>query len=202
MDPEKSWVAAALRGDQQAFAHLIDTYKNPVYNLCYRMLGSPAEAEDAAQETFLRIYIHLGAYDPQRKLSSWVLAVASHYCIDRLRRQHIKWLSLDEILPWQPLHGDTVPPEDAVIESESCAEVQELLQFLSAEDRLVVILRYWQDLGYAEIAQITGATESAVKSRLHRTREALAQRVMAQRDRSMLPTSPIPGERRIGNAVL
>ena len=90
---------AALDGDQRAFTRLVDAYKVPVYNICFRMLGNQADAEDAAQETFVRIYTRLRSYDPQQKLSSWILAVASHYCIDRLRRQHIKWLSLDDLLP-------------------------------------------------------------------------------------------------------
>ena len=180
MDEEGLWVAQALRGDQQAFAHLVDTYQAPVYNLCYRMLGSAPEAEDAAQETFVRMYKHLRAYDPQQKLSSWILAVASHYCIDRLRRRRIKWLSLDDILPTLSMTTGAVPPEVTAIEHESCSEVRDLLQTLPAAHRLVIVLRYWYDLSYAEIAQVVGTTESAIKSRLHRARKTMAEAMLAR----------------------
>jgi RNA polymerase sigma-70 factor (ECF subfamily) len=202
MDAEGQWVTAAARGDQRAFAHLVDAYQVPVYNLCYRMLGNPGDAEDAAQETFVRIYGHLRSYNPQQKLSSWILAVASHYCIDRLRRQHIKWLSLDEVLPL-PASQDEAQPEDSLMEREACAEIQGLLQTLPAEYRLVIALRYWQDLSYEEIAQVVGATESAVKSRLHRAREILADGVRSKRSMEMPPESPVQnGKRVMTNAVL
>jgi RNA polymerase sigma-70 factor (ECF subfamily) len=203
MDAEGQWVAAATRGDQLAFAHLVDAYKVPVYNLCYRMLGNPNDAEDAAQETFVRVYTHLQSYNPQQKLSSWILAVASHYCIDRLRRQHIKWLSLDEALPVPATSQDEPQPEDSLMERETCDEIRDLLQSLPAEDRLVIALRYWQDLSYEEIAQVVGATESAVKSRLHRARQILADGVRRQRSMEVAPASQAHnGKRVMTNAVL
>lgn len=203
MDQEGLWVAQAQQGDQRAFAHLVDTYQAPVYNLCYRMLGNAPEAEDAAQETFVRVYRHFKAYDPQKKLSSWILAVASHYCIDRLRRRRIKWLSLEDILPVRPIATDAVHPEDAMIKHESCAEIKDLLQALPAPYRLVIVLRYWQDLSYAEIAWVVGSTESAVKSRLHRARRMLAERVMAQRKLETPASSRVQEGRRVtDNAVL
>ena len=203
MDQEGQWVAETLRGDQGAFAYLVDAYKIAVYNLCYRMLGNASEAEDAAQETFVRVYMHLKAYNPQQKFSSWILAIAAHYCIDHLRRQRLKWLSLDEALPLSPLAGDPEQPENAAMERESCLEIRNLLQSLPAEYRLVIALRYWQDLSYAEIAQVVGTTESAIKSRLHRARQMLAERVIAQR-RLETPWGQQlqQGKRVINNAVL
>lgn len=202
MDQEGLWVTGALRGDERAFAHLVDIYQAPVYNLCYRMLGNAPEAEDAAQETFVRVYRHLKAYDPEQKLSSWILAVASHYCIDRLRRRRIRWLSLDNILPLRPAATNIVRPEDAIIEHESCAEVRNLLQSLPAAYRLVIVLRYWQDLSYAEIAQVVGTTESAVKSRLHRARRMLAKGIVAQRKLETQPGGKVQeGKKVTDNAV-
>ncbi len=199
MDQERLWVAQTLRGDQSAFARLVELYKNPIYNLCYRMLGNATEAEDAAQETFVRIYMHLQAYDPQKKLSSWVLAVASHYCVDRLRRRRLTWLSLDEEPELEPPAANVVHPEDVVLQNESSAEVQRWLKALPVEYRLVITLRYWQDLSYAEIAQATGASESAVKSKLHRARCMLAQQVMAQGKRELQSDCRVSAERTVLN---
>ena len=77
-DDEKLWIARARQGDDEAFAQLVEAYQRPVFNICYRMLGEPAEAEDAAQETFIRAYTRIESYDPKRKFSSWLLAIASH----------------------------------------------------------------------------------------------------------------------------
>jgi len=178
LEQEKLWVAQVLNGDQRAFARLVDAYQAPVYNLCYRMLGNALRAEDAAQETFVRVYTHLSGYDPEQKLSSWILATASHYCIDRLRRRRINWLSLDQVSQTRPVSGKGPPAEDRILEHEAREEVRRLLQSLPPDHRLVIVLRYWQDLSYAEIAQVIGDSESAIKSRLHRARRMLADQGM------------------------
>jgi RNA polymerase sigma-70 factor (ECF subfamily) len=202
MGDERWCVARALQGDQRAFTELVDRYQAPVYNLCYRMLGSAPEAEDASQETFMRVYKHLGDYDAEQKLSSWVLAIASHHCIDRLRRRRIIWLPLEDVLPPRAEIHDTARPEESVVEKESNAEVRDLLQKLPPDYRLVITLRYWQDLSYAEIAQIMGSTESAVKSRLHRARRIMAQQILSQGKLENLPCEVPQGKRVIDNAVL
>jgi RNA polymerase sigma-70 factor (ECF subfamily) len=202
MDQERLWVARAMGGDQTAFASLVETYKTPVYNLCYRMLGNAAEAEDAAQETFLRVYTHLRSYNPARKLSSWVLAVASHYCVDRLRRRRLIWLSLDEEPELEPV-SETVHPEEQIVQNESSAEVRSWLQALPTDYRLVITLRYWEDMSYAEIAEVTGATESAVKARLHRARSVLGQQVLDRRELEALPgCATLEGRKVLDHAAL
>jgi len=181
MEDERVWVERILAGDQQAFTSLVEAYKVPVYNLAYRMLGNADEAEDAAQETFLRVYTRLKTYDPNRKLSSWILAITSHYCIDRLRRRRYIWLSLDDVLPWKWFPGPQVDPEEEAEAQEQHDEIQTLLQELPPHYRLVIALRYWYDLSYEEIAEATGATVSAVKSRLHRARLMLGRLIEARR---------------------
>ncbi len=175
LDQELDWVLRAQRGDEHAFAQLVEAYQSPIYNLAYRMLGSSAEAEDATQEAFLRVWTKLDTYDPSRKLSSWMLSVASHHCIDRLRRRRGGQVSMEEIMASRWLPADEPKPEDATLSQEQREQVRTLLQYLQPQYRLVVMLRYWQDKSYAEIAAITGTTESAVKSRLHRARRAMAE---------------------------
>src|SRR5215210_6371969 len=84
---ERAWIGRALAGDQTAFAALVERYQGAVYNLCYRMLGSPGEAEDAAQDVFLRAWTKLHTFQQDRRFSTWLLAIASHWCIDLLRRR-------------------------------------------------------------------------------------------------------------------
>ena len=180
VERELDWVLQARRGDEHAFAQLVEAYQLPVYNLAYRMLGSGAEAEDATQEAFLRVWTKLDTYDPSRKLSSWVLSVASHYCIDRLRRRRGGQVSMEEIMASRWLPADDPKPEDHTLANEQDARVRQLLQYLQPQYRLVIVLRYWHDKSYTEIAEITGTTESAVKSRLHRAREAMAELLAAE----------------------
>lgn len=172
------WVQAAMEGDQDAFAELVYTYQDAVYNLCYRLLSERTEAEDAAQEAFLRAYLNLQRYDPSRSFKTWVLTIASNHCIDRLRRRRLKWLSIeDEALPPLSLTSDEPEPEDASIMKEQSAALQAILDKLSPEYRAAVVLRYWYDYSYTEIADILDTTESAIKSRLFRARQILAEKL-------------------------
>ncbi|MGC8781279.1 MAG: RNA polymerase sigma factor [Anaerolineae bacterium] len=171
---EKLWLEQARQGDQAAFGRLIAAYERPVYNLAYRMLGNAAEAEDATQETFVRMYTKLATCDPSRKLASWVLSIAAHYCIDRLRRRRINWLSLDEepMIATAPSHQPG--PEEGALRSEARAEVQDAVMRLEPPYRLPLILHYWYGFSYEEIAGIMGISIQAVKSRMHRARLQLA----------------------------
>jgi RNA polymerase sigma-70 factor (ECF subfamily) len=178
VDQERSWIKAARQGDRTAFGRLVQAYQGPVYNLTYRMLGDPQEAEDAAQEVFFRAYRKLNSYDPGRKFSTWLLSIASHHCIDRLRRRRLKWHSIDdENLPQDVMTSQEPGPERHALQNEREAQVQELLSTLSPDYRTVVVLHYWYDLSYEEIAQTTGSTVSAVKSRLFRARRMLAKQL-------------------------
>jgi RNA polymerase sigma-70 factor (ECF subfamily) len=179
MEEEKVWIRQAVAGDREAFTRLVEAYQIPVYNLAYRMLGDAREAEDAAQETFLRAYTRLTTYQIDKKFSSWLLAIASHHCIDRLRRRRFTWLSLDELPFLEQAAGERKQPEEAAIRHEERDEVRKMLDHLPPQYRAAVILRYWYELSYREIAEVMGTTESAVKSRLYRAREMLAQRAMA-----------------------
>lgn len=176
MIEEAEEIELARAGDQSAFGHLVMAYQTPVYNLAYRMLGNAAEAEEAAQETFLRAYMNLRRYDPQRPFRTWLLSVTSHYCIDRLRRRRITWLSLeDEAAAPEWLASDCPNPETVVAQQEREAQVQHMLAALPPTDRAAVTLRYWYDCSYEEIAEALNLTVSAVKSRLHRARCVLAK---------------------------
>jgi RNA polymerase sigma-70 factor (ECF subfamily) len=180
MDDERTWIEQALKGDQVAFGHLVRAYERPVYNLTYRLLGDPLEAEDAAQETFLRAYNKLATYQPERKFVNWLLSIASHYCIDLMRRRsRAPELSLDGPLPPQWLTSDAERPDQRVDRKQQQEQIRRLLDTLEPTYRAAVVLRYWYDLSYEEIAETMGTTESAIKSRLHRARRMLAERLQA-----------------------
>ena len=163
----------AQKGNQEAFTQLVETYQNPVYNLCYRMLGNAEAAEDAAQETFWRAYKNLDRYDHERPFPTWLLSIAAHYCIDQQRRKRLPSIDLDEIIEYSA-EDPTPNPESATIKSEFSEDVQRQLAQLSEGDRAVLVLRYWHELSEDEICETLKITKSAVKSRLHRARLHMA----------------------------
>ena len=180
MNEEQAWVSQAQHGDDQAFTQLVEAYQKPVYNLCYRMLGEPEAGEDASQETFLRAYQHIGRYDAGRPFATWLLSIAAHYCIDRLRRRRFSTFSIDEDDDDSPAYEipdvDAPNPERESIRREEKEKLQEVLASLDATDRAAIVMRYWHDASEIEIADSLGLTVSAVKSRLHRARLALGKR--------------------------
>ena len=174
---EQRWALAAQHGDRSAFMRLVEAYQRPVYNLCYRMLGGDAaEAEDAAQETFLRAYTKLNTYNSSRKFSSWLFSIASHYCIDRLRQRRYQFIGWDELpAPDQAVLSSPEPqPEAAALSREEQATLHTLLNSLPADYRAATILRYWHELSYEEIAETLQTSVSAIKSRLFRARQMMA----------------------------
>lgn len=179
---EQEVITRARTGDQAAFTVLVKTYQQPIYNLCYRMLGNGEQAEDAAQETFLRAYTQFHRYDPERPFKTWLFSIASHYCIDRLRRRRMTFVDIDD----EPLAGHPalrerrMSPEESAMQSERASDIQVLLDQLPPKDRLAMVMLYWYDLSYQEIAELTGATVSSVKSRLHRARVSLADTLDAR----------------------
>jgi RNA polymerase sigma-70 factor (ECF subfamily) len=186
VNEEKAWVLQAQQGDDEAFTRLVETYQTPVFNLCYRMLGEPELAEDAAQETFLRAYQHLPRYDQKRPFATWLLSIAAHYCIDRLRRRKFAMFSMDA----EDDEGNSVElpdvdapnPEHEAITGQTQERIHAMLKDLDTTDRAAIIMRYWYDYSEKEIAESLNLTVSAVKSRLHRARKELAGLWMEQED--------------------
>ena len=174
---EAQWIAEAKTGDKDAFAKLVEKYQRPVYSVCYRMLGTPTAAEDAAQEAFIRAYLALDRYDPNRSFATWILSIASNYSIDQLRKKKVTILSMDnEKYGWMAPPDPGPSPEKAAIDKEKSALVQAILTDLPETDRAAVILQFWHDYSYDEIAETLGLSSSAVKSRLFRARRLMAEK--------------------------
>ncbi len=180
MTEDTALVRRTLAGDQAAFTALVEKYKDPVFNVAYRMLGNPTEAEDVAQEAFVRAYTQLRTYKEQHRFSTWLLSIASHLAIDQIRRRRFLALPLENVpfLEWIADVG--AGPEQAALEGEASDEMQRVLNALPTKYRAVLVLRYWYDFSYDEIAQALGLTPPLVKARLHRARELVARTMKAQ----------------------
>ncbi|MFL5733968.1 MAG: sigma-70 family RNA polymerase sigma factor [Chloroflexia bacterium] len=176
-DLDRLAVQAALRGDQDAFAGLVTRYQSAVYNMAYRMLGDPTEAEDAAQEVFVRAWNQLHTFQLDRRFSTWLLSIASHYCIDLLRRRRPA-APLDDVALY--VESDDPAPDEIALQGEQAETVKRMLDRLPEKYRSVTVLRYYNDLSYDEISRVTGLTESAVKTQLHRARRMLAEQILGK----------------------
>ncbi|HEY3381562.1 MAG TPA: sigma-70 family RNA polymerase sigma factor [Vicinamibacterales bacterium] len=174
-------VERALGGSDDAFRALVARHQRPVYNLLVRMLRNPALAEDLAQETFLKVFSRLSTFDPQFKFSNWILRIAHNRAIDAMRRRGPAEVSLDEPDPAEQARMSQIlvdPTSDAAprrAEQHDLARaLDKALARLRPEYREVVVLRYHEDLGYEEIARVTGLPQGTVKSYLHRARAEMA----------------------------
>lgn len=189
-EEEKGWLVKAQNGDDDAFAVLVDSYQRPVFNLCYRMTGNARDAEDAAQETFIRAYTNLHRYDVKRKFSSWLLTIASNYCIDQIRRKKLPSFSYDS-LPVPDIEDDAPWLESELMDKERQEMLANLLDTLKPKDRAAIVLHYWYDYSYEEIADSLSLTIGAVKSRLHRARKELGGTWLADPVNPDMPTESV-----------
>ena len=173
-------VARALDGAPEAYRELVRRYQRPVLSLIRRLLGDPFEAEDLAQEVFIKAFRHLERFDPRRKLSSWLFKIAHNTTIDRLRRKQPDFVPLEASTgdgeeTWEVLPAPEEEAPDRLVErSETAAGVAAALDRLRPQYREVLVLRFQHGLAYREIADVLGLAMGTVKIHLHRARKQLA----------------------------
>jgi RNA polymerase sigma-70 factor (ECF subfamily) len=166
----------AIRGDSAAFGELVHCHQTQVFNVAYRLLGNRPDAQDAAQETFIRAYRALASFDPSRPLGPWLKRIAVNVCLNRLEADRTAPLALDdddESIGPHPGPG----PEELTLARESNERVRAEILRLPPRYRAVIELRHWQDLSYVEMAEALRCPLSDVKSDLFRARKLLAQRL-------------------------
>lgn len=176
--------------DPRAFETLVRRFEGPVMNLLYRMIGVRAEAEDLAQEVFVSVFKKIDTFRQDSSLSTWVFRIASNHCKNRLkylgRRGAGQSVEMDEDRLVNPGGAMGAPGFDAISRPDELVEgfqmerlIQQAIFELDADHRLILILRDIQNLTYDEITGITGLPLGTVKSRLHRARMALKEKMAA-----------------------
>lgn len=161
-------------GDVQAFGELVQRYQDSVFNVCYRLAGERREAEDLAQEAFLRAFRRLASFDETRPFGPWMRRLAANLSLNVLQRKVPTELPLEDEHLWTPGHGGGMPEPQAV-QRERAAAVRRAIQGLPPHFRAVIELRHYQGMSYAEIAEALSLPLSDVKSHLYRARKQLAQ---------------------------
>ncbi|GGH88943.1 RNA polymerase sigma-70 factor (ECF subfamily) [Pullulanibacillus pueri] len=188
-DKVKQLILRVRKGDHDAFAKIVEFYKKPVYNICLRMVGIPQEAEDLAQDAFLRAYTNIDRYELDKKFSTWLYRIATNLSIDYLRRKKPA-AYLDSEVPgtdgftmYSQFSIDEPLPEERVVDQETKEWVQYEINQLPPKYRSAIILKYIEDLSLKEISEILDLPVPTVKTRIHRGREALRKRMKRSKKR-------------------
>jgi RNA polymerase sigma-70 factor (ECF subfamily) len=173
-------VQAAILGDQQAYAALLERYRHQVYNHLLKMVRNPDDAEDLTLEAFGKAFNKLSTYAPHFAFSTWLFKIAVNNCIDHIRKKRLRFLSIDQ--PIEPagekdfasnIRTATRNPEEEIIRRQRLQMVRNMLSRLSHKYRLMIELRYYEELSYEEIAQELKIPLGTVKAQLFRAKEML-----------------------------
>jgi RNA polymerase sigma-70 factor, ECF subfamily len=178
---ETAWVAASQGGDTVAFNRLVLKWEKSIYNLALRMLHQPEEAAEAAQEVFISAFKSIRRFRRDSRFSTWLYRIAVNHCISRLRRRppgvHY---SLDDGRPGTRVSA-ALPVREShereMLQEESRNRVRQALEYLSADQKAVVELKFFQELTFEEIADVVQAPLSTIKSRLYSGLETLKVRL-------------------------
>ncbi len=169
------------RGEEAAFAEILKRYRGPIYNLCYRMSRNAEDARDLAQEVFIKVFSLLDRFDESYAFSSWLFRIATNHCIDHLRRNRLRFLSLDGGVgqdgeEYELQLPDSGPGPDTVLQrKEALARLDEVIGDLPPHYRVITLLRHDQQLSYEEIAETLSLPLGTVKARIHRARQQIQQ---------------------------
>ena len=169
---EKYLIERVKAGDKEAFTGLVNSYKDMIYTVCLRMLNSEADAEEAAQDVFVKAFRSIGSFQARSKFSTWLYRIAYNNCISVIRKK-VKMIDLVDEVP----EGEVDEMEMNGLESLSARERSRYLKIaidsLAETDAVVVTLFYYDELSLEEIAQVTGLTSSNIRIKLHRSRKLM-----------------------------
>ncbi len=186
-DPDEQKLLKRLkRREELAFHEMVLRHQGAIYNLCLRMLATPTEAEDVAQEVFIRCFLSIDSFRGESSLGTWLYRIAINLCKNRIkylgRRRQSASDRVEDVPEGELLHsvagglsvGEPAPrPDEALSGNQAEIRIQNALAAVDPEFREILVLRDIEGLSYAEVVSITGLAEGTVKSRLHRARSAL-----------------------------
>ena len=170
---DRDLINLARRGQAEAFGELVRIHQTSIFNVCYRMTGERREAEDLAQEAFIRAYERIGTFDVERPFGPWMRRVAANVCLNHLSAQKPEEAEFDD-----EREVVNAPSKEASREvQEEAEQIRMALASLPSHYRAVIELRHYQELSYDEIAAAMKIPLSDVKSHLFRARKLLAEKL-------------------------
>lgn len=169
------------RGEREPFRALYDAYKDKVYSIClYYFHGDRAAAADATQQVFLKLMTAVGQFRGNSDFATWLYRLVANTCLDGARRARAREARVAAEVLVDTLPGSTSPEQD-LVRSQRARLVQEALSALPPNFRLAILLRYFEDLSYEEMARVLRCSMGTVASRLNRAQKLLASRLEALR---------------------
>src|SRR5580693_8225610 len=174
-EPEIGWMARIREGDMEAFRLLVEAQQTRVVGTITKMLGSDAEAEDLAQQVFIRIWKSAPRYKPTAKFTTWLFRITRNLVFNELRRKR-HFVNRVEEIP-EPVERSEKEPDQVLLEGELQRAIQEAINQLPESQRMAIILRRYEEMPYEEIAKVMGTSVPAVKSILFRARAELRERL-------------------------
>jgi RNA polymerase sigma-70 factor (ECF subfamily) len=182
--PSEELMARIADGDGYAFEILVHRHQTSVLNLIYRFIGDRTKAQDLAQEVFLRVWQAAKTYKPKAKFTTWIYRITANLCFNELKSSHRrKWFPFQQSgehsgNPLEETLSDSGPSaEDLLLEKERSRQISDALQSLPDNQRMALVLKRYDNLSYAEIAQIIGCSVSAVESLLVRAKRTLQEKL-------------------------
>lgn len=177
--PDAPLIELAREGDHTAYREIVERYKDAGYRLAIQILKEPADAEDALQEAFVKAYVYLESYNPQYRFYTWFSTIVRNVSLSHLRARDWLVTPLTEEIarPARSLIEES--PELAAIASSRAEVIRQAVEMLPERYRRVLVLRYWHDLTYDEIARVTEQSLGAVKTQIHRAKILLGQDMLA-----------------------
>lgn len=180
---DQELVRQTLAGDVRSFEEIVARHQQAVFRVVYRLLHDKLEAEDVAQEAFIRCYQYLARYDQTRPFAPWLYRIATNLALSKLRRRKkYRMVPLDEI-SYQIAETDRIglSPEEIWEEEEAKKDVVMAIKSLKAVDQTIIILRYFEEFSYEEIAGVLRTTRNNVEVRICRARKKLRLILQAER---------------------
>jgi RNA polymerase sigma-70 factor (ECF subfamily) len=168
-------IARCQKGDTAAFDELVTATQNNVFNMCFRILGNREDAQDSAQEVFLRVWRGLPAFRAESKFSTWLYRVVVNTCLNRKRQLRGQLQIVDSEAIWELLPEPAPEPLRRALRSEQNTQLWAAVDSLDAKYRLVIMLFYQEEMTYQEIASLLTLPIGTVKAHLNRARIALAK---------------------------
>lgn len=160
-------------GQEEAYKVVVETFQRQIYTYCFRLLGNHEEAEDAAQEVFVRAYISIQQYKLTFSFSAWLYRIAHNYCLNQLRK-HKHYLSLIRFYRQERVSES---PEDIYEKRAFSPSLEHALKSLTPEERSLLILRVFEERSYLEIGEIVGKRPEALKKRIERLKKKVRNQI-------------------------
>ena len=184
-----AFVQAAIKGDQSAYAALMERYRESIYYMMLKMVSNTDDADDLTIEAFGKAFNRLEQYSPNYAFSTWLYKIASNNCIDFIRKKRLKVTSMDsgrktedgEVLYFDA-KSDTRDPEETVMHKQKMLHMRDLVSKLKPRYRLLVEKRYFEELSYEEISKELNLPLGTVKAQLFRARDFLSTLIEKTKD--------------------